>query len=323
MTGNTSAKTPETASTEVISPVETTIILSTFNGGAFLVQQLDSLYAQTRPSIGILVRDDGSSDGTLAILNRARADARIEILASHANLGAAHSFFELLKAAAATTTKYVAFCDQDDVWRPDKMARAVKLLAAVRDGAAAMYCSRLEIVDQDLAPLGFTTFASKVGLGNALVENVCVGCTIVLNRKAVELLCEDLPTELLTHDWWCYLFLSCFGEIIFDDDAPIKYRQHSGNVFGAARGRLDKLQRNLRRFFGRGDRDQWQSAQALVFLTMLGDRIPASQRQVLRDFIEAKSSWRLRLRLVLSNNIWRQKKFDNLIWRVLILMNRY
>jgi glycosyltransferase involved in cell wall biosynthesis len=305
------------------SPVDTMIILSTYNGEAFLAEQLNSLYELMHPNIKIVVRDDGSSDLTKNLLAREQQDARIELLSSSPNIGAAPSFFELLRHAAATTTRYVAFCDQDDVWRPDKISRAVSSLSEIHGETPAMYCSRLEIVDANLTPIGFTMLPKKIGFGNALVENVCVGCTIVLNRKAVELLCENLPANVLVHDWWCYLVLSCFGEIVFDREAPIKYRQHGGNMFGVARNVLGRLRRSFNRSFGPSNSRHWRSAQAAIFLATFGDRIPIQQRQVLNEFVMAKSSWMCRLRLALSNRIWRQQRLDGLSWRLLILMNRY
>jgi glycosyltransferase involved in cell wall biosynthesis len=306
-----------------LAAADVTILLSTFNGGAFLAQQLNSLFVQEQVSISVLVRDDGSSDSTNDILKQAHSIGQIELLASNASIGATSSFLELLKSAATTATKYVAFCDQDDLWRPDKISRAVASLSAVPAAVPAMYCSRLEIVGTDLTTIGFTALPRRVGFGNALVENVCVGCTMVLNRAAVELLCQNLPGKVLAHDWWCYLVLSCFGEIVFDGDAPIKYRQHGGNVFGAPRSGLERLTRSLRRFFGHGDGRNWQSAQAAVFRATFDDRIPVSQRRVLDHFVEAKLNWRSRIRLALSRDIWRQKRVDNLVWRMLILMNRY
>jgi len=100
-------------------PNRVTVLLSTYNGSKYLRQQLDSLYQQTYPNIRILARDDGSSDSTRDILQDEQGKGRLELLEGHGNLGAALSFFELLNAAAATDTEYVAFCDQDDVWHPD------------------------------------------------------------------------------------------------------------------------------------------------------------------------------------------------------------
>ena len=300
-----------------------TIVLSTFNGSAYLQQQLDSLYAQTYPNIRIMVRDDGSSDTTQRILEREQSQERIELVAGYDNLGSALSFFELLRAAAATNTEFVAFCDQDDVWLPEKLSQAVSNLSGVRKDCAAMYCSTLEIVDADLVHIGFTTVPNKLGFGNALIENVCIGCTIILNRKAIDLVCQSLPTKALAHDWWCYLVLSCFGEIIFDPDAHIKYRQHGTNAVGVAKSKLDRLKRNLRRYAGSGEGRQWRSGQASLFIATFGDSIPKLERRVLDEFVNARSSWSRRLALALSNDIWRQKRIDNLVWRFLVLVNRF
>ena len=300
-----------------------TVILSTFNGENFLVQQMDSLFAQSYPGIKILARDDGSTDSTPRILAETQLSARIECMTGGDHLGAARSFFALLKAAAATSTDYIAFCDQDDLWHPDKISRAIAALSTVRAGRPALYCSRLEIVDEKLSPLGFTVTPNRIGFGNALVENVCVGCTIVLNRAAVDLLCRNLPAKAIVHDWWCYLVISCFGEIIFDPDASIRYRQHGKNVFGVALGRFDRLKRNLRRFSETGEGRHWQSDQATEFMAAFGNRIPDRERRMLNDFVKAKSSMSARLTLARSNEIWRQKRMDDFLWRILILMNRY
>ena len=302
---------------------QVTVLLSTFNGSRFLPQQLDSLYEQTHADIRILARDDGSSDNTLAILERAQADRDVNLLAGHNNLGAAKSFLELLRHAASTGTDYVAFCDQDDVWSPEKVSRAVAALSAIPDERAAMYCSRLEIVDAQLVHVGFTAPPAKVGFGNALVENVCVGCTIVLNRKAIDLISQNLPAKVVVHDWWCYLVLSCFGEIVFDTDTHLKYRQHGSNAFGVARGSLDRFSRTLRRFAGSGEGRYWQSEQAKMFMATFGERLPATPRRILNEFIEAKSSLRRRMQLVLSTDIWRQNALDNLLLRLLVMTNRF
>ncbi|MEO8101646.1 MAG: glycosyltransferase family 2 protein [Betaproteobacteria bacterium] len=310
------------------APAETTtrsvtVLLSTFNGGNFLQQQLNSLYEQTYPGIRIMVRDDGSTDATWSILERAQSEKRIELLVQHDNLGAARSYFELLQRARLMGADFVAFCDQDDVWMPGKLSRAIAALSGVGHERAAMYSSRLEIVGRDLTHVGFTPLPEQVGFGNALVENVCVGCTIVLNRPAIELVGGNLPARALVHDWWCYLTLSCFGEIVYDRDAPIKYRQHGHNTFGAAQGTMDRLKRNLRRFAGKGNGRHWQSEQAAMFMATFGERIPIVPRQLLSRFIGARSAWWPRLRLACSREIWRQRKFDGLVMRVLMMINRY
>ena len=307
---------------DISSPGKVTILLSTYNGSKYLRQQLDSLYGQTYPAIRILVRDDGSSDTSRAILESEQAKGRIEILEGHHNLGAALSFFELLKSAASTGTGYVAFCDQDDVWHPEKIARAVSKLSRVADDRPAMYCSRVELVDENLQHIGYTELPGKIGFGNALVDSIATGCTMVLNRKALDLIGKSLPKKVVIHDWWCYLVVSCFGEVVFDETATLKYRQHGSNAIGVAVG-LTRLARKYRRFFGGGEGHQWMSAQASSLLEIFKNSIPLACRQVLNDFIAAKTSLYRRLRLALSGDVWRQKWPDDLMLRLLILMNRF
>lgn len=299
-----------------------TILLSTYNGSKFIQQQLDTLYRQSYPNIRILVRDDGSSDATRNILAGVQLKGLVDILESSNNLGPALSFFELLRQAALTETVYVAFCDQDDVWQPEKITQAVTALSGVVDDRPAMYCARVELVDEHLKHISFGDAPRKIGFGNALVENIATGCTIVLNRKAIDLLCENLPSSPQMHDWWCYLVLSCFGEVIFDPAATMKYRQHGNNTIGVATNSFARYGRRFRRFFGRGKQRAWCSDHAVTFLNIYGDRIPALERHIIDHFIASKSSLWQRLKLVLSRKVWRQKWIDNLILRILILINR-
>jgi glycosyltransferase involved in cell wall biosynthesis len=305
--------------TEIDEAHQVTVLMSTYNGSQFLQAQLNSLYEQTYPNIRILVRDDGSTDTTRDLLAAECAKGAIEQLDSDGNLGATGSFFTLLHHAAQTDTAYIAFCDQDDVWQADKIERAVSLLAAVTD-VPALYCSRLEIVDEQLHILELSLKPQKIGFGNALVENIAVGCTMVLNRKAIDLLCQQaLPHHVYVHDWWCYLVISCFGEIIFDDEARIKYRQHSSNVIGVATNHLGVLKRKFARLF---NARLWISEQAIAFDHLFANRLPSAEAELLTLLIKAKSSFFARLRLAVSPKVWRQKSVDNLILHLVILMNR-
>ncbi|MDR3392581.1 MAG: glycosyltransferase family 2 protein [Sulfuriferula sp.] len=298
------------------------VLLSTYNGSKFLLQQLDTLYQQTYPDIKILARDDGSSDSTKSLLENERLKGRVGVLAGSGNLGPALSFFELLRQAVLTDTDYVAFCDQDDVWQPEKIARAVSALSEVANSRAAMYCSRVELVDADLKHISFGGIPRKIGFGNALVENIATGCTIVMNRTAIDLLCENLPSNPQMHDWWCYLVLSCFGDVIFDPVATIKYRQHGNNTIGVATNALAQYGKRFRRFFGSRKQRAWCSEHAATFMNIYADRIPSPQRRIITQFLAAKSSLWQRLKLVFSSDVWRQKRIDNLILRILILINR-
>jgi glycosyltransferase involved in cell wall biosynthesis len=304
---------------ELLKSDQVTVLLSTYDGEQFLQQQLDSLYEQSYPNIKILVRDDGSSDTTREILKSARLKGCIEQLEEHHHMGIPHSFFALLHQAAQTKTAYIAFCDQDDIWQANKIERAVSLLHPLSD-RPALYCSQVEVVTEQLQTIKLSAKARKTGFGNALVENIAMGCTIVLNRKAVDLLCQQtLPDEVCIHDWWCYLVISCFGEVIFDDTALIKYRQHDANAIGTPTSHLELLKQKWRRLLSGRLRT---SEQTLLFLKLFADQLPVTERELLEAVCKVKSSYWHRLRLAMSSAIWRQKPEDNIILRCLILINR-
>jgi len=113
------------------------------------------------------------------------------------------------------------------------------------------------------------------------------------------------------------------GEVVFDESAPIKYRQHEANTIGVAAGWLTRLSRKWHRFFGGGDGHRWMSGQAAVFQARFQDAVSLPDRQRLNAFVRAKSSLRLRLQLAISGDVWRQKRADDVLLRLLILMNRY
>lgn len=306
---------------DMISKV--TILLSTYNGSEFLQEQLDSLYKQTYSNITILVRDDGSIDSTVSILETEQQKGHLSLLQKNINLGPALSFFELLKYAALTDTEYIAFCDQDDVWLPEKVERAIAGLSKFKNNTPAMYCTKVELVDESLNHLYFSDSPKKIGFGNSLVENIATGCTVVLNRKAINLLCKNLPSEPQMHDWWCYIVISCFGVVVFDPTPTIKYRQHNNNTIGVATNSITRLYRKFCRFFGAKRQRHWCSEQAAILLSVYSNEAMSTTNKLITDkIIVAKSSLSCRLSLVFSQEIWRQKWSDNLILRILILINR-
>jgi glycosyltransferase involved in cell wall biosynthesis len=300
------------------------ILLSTYNGEKYLDEYLHCLSAQEWCDITLIVRDDGSSDKTLQILKRNQGISNFSflILPSDDNLGPAQSFFRLL-VEAGDGFEYYAFSDQDDVWLPEKISRAVNKLEPVSKNVPALYCSRLEYVDEDLNHLQWSRIPRRIGFGNAIVENIATGCTTVINKSARELILSCIPLKCLMHDWWCYLVVSCFGQIVFDGHPGIKYRLHSSNRIGAATTFIDDVSRRVTRFF-RSDGGVFRfSDQVKSFVNTFGDRIPEEQRRILFLVISSKSLIKDRVRLAISRNIWRQRKIDDAIMRILILIGHY
>ncbi len=212
------------------------MLLASYNGARFLPELLASLRAQTHPC-RLLWRDDGSADDTVNLL---RASGGGELPRGE-RLGVLAGFMALLHA----TEGMVAFCDQDDVWLAEKIARGA---AAVAGDGPALYCARQILVDAALRPLGESQLIRHAGFPAALTQNIAAGCTIVMNEAARRLVAASRPPPSTLHDWWSYLVVSAAGGRIVCDATPtVLYRQHGGNVVGAPRGRVRRAVAALRR----------------------------------------------------------------------------
>ncbi|HVJ80437.1 MAG TPA: glycosyltransferase family 2 protein [Planctomycetia bacterium] len=287
----------------------TTIALATFHGARFLPAQLESLAAQSCGDFTILARDDGSFDDTRRALDAAaRRDPRIEILEDDADrLGASGNYGRLLQAAFERGAERFFLCDQDDVWRPDKVARQLEAL----DAAEALHGREtpllvhtdLEVVDRDLAVI-HPSFLKYQGLRHEAtdplrtlcVQNFATGCTMLANRALVQR-ALPIPEEAVMHDWWLAIAAAATGKLLFLPEATVRYRQHGGNRLGA-----QSYRRFLRRLPARLAQWNWDWSpdflatvrQVAALANRLSDR-PESQRlleEYLDIFAAPRSGWR-------------------------------
>lgn len=276
------------------------VLLSTWNGARYLAEQIDSLLTQElEADLQIVVRDDGSSDGTLAYL-QSITDPRVRIEAGN-NIGARASFFALLRAAQQSDADYVALCDQDDVWRPSKLARALARLDPTRPG---LYASALDLVDGDLQPLGRYIHPGNRTFAATLLVNFATGCTCVMTAA----LLRGLPfpedeRQVLMHDWWLASVATLAGEVVYDPESAIAYRQHGGNHVGIKTGvrKIAAKLYDLRRSAACHGPSRFDHARQL--LAAAGDRLSAQHRAILHAFLKTEHSRRRRMVFVLSNTI--------------------
>lgn len=218
------------------------ILMSTYNGGQYLKEQIESILNQDVSTIQILVRDDGSNDETTEILNIYQSLGSIRILNSEGNLGPAGSFMELLYYSPEAD--YYAFADQDDIWKPEKISRAVNLIGD--KDFPALYASNQQIL-QDGTEKGYRFVQEpNITLTGIICANHLSGCTMVFNKKLRDILVnkQNRPDEqvlkLRMHDTWVAAVAACCGEIIYDPESFILYRIHDSNTVGVNSGTLKK-----------------------------------------------------------------------------------
>ena len=270
----------------------TLVVLSTWNGEAYVEEQMASILRQhIVGSLRVLVRDDGSNDRTLEKL-RTIDDPRIHLWPG-ANVGTKRSYFALLTAARLLPGDFLAFADQDDVWLPAKVASAIRALG--RYEQPALYCSAVTLVDSNLIPIRKYSYPNKVGFSSLLVSNCATGCTVVMNRRLVQDL-APLPVaeHVWMHDWWCALVASAIGIIVYDAESHILYRQHATNQIGlpTGEGTLTRLRRGWRARAGGPTR----ILQALALLAIYAPVLTAEQMGFLRRFVAGQQSVLARFR---------------------------
>lgn len=298
------------------------ILLSTYNGQRYLSQQLDSLCRQTFSHFSILIRDDGSSDASVEVVKGYVARYENIKLIAGENLGVVRSFLELLKAAPSSPQHYYAFCDQDDVWQPEKLEVAVARLRAESNPDVALYFSRLKIVDPQLQSLGISAIPAYIGFENALVENAALGCTQVFGASIRQLMLQAQPELMMMHDWWAYLLAATFGTVIYDAEPRIAYRQHTANVVGWDKNMVSLLKKS--KIFLHNlliQKNGLQSLrQAQYFLHAYPD-MPTDKRNTLTQLLALRESGGMfdRYQFLMQHTVKRNHKLENMILALTVI----
>lgn len=293
------------------------ILMSTYNGEKYLVEQIESILKQDYTNFSLLIRDDGSTDNTVTIIEKyAKVDCRITYYHGN-NIGVINSFFDLLKNADITMD-YYSLSDQDDVWKVDKLSRAVEKLK-INKAIPTLYCGNVILVNQALQPIVSTIRKAKIipNFGNALVENINFGCTSVFNSELLDLVKKHIPEFTIMHDWWLYLSASAFGKVIYDEESFILYRQHEDNVIGSKTNYYDEFKNRLKNFKGNRGR---VSRQAREFSRLY--QIEHDKNVLLLNVINAKRNFLKRFNVFFSKRIYRQRKLDHYIFKILFLFGR-
>lgn len=275
------------------------VLLACYNGEKYLEEQLRSLFAQTYDDFVLLVRDDGSTDATPAILARWARDYpdRVIVVADNrGNLRSKANFALLMELCEAP---YFAFCDQDDIWLPEKLqimlGEIQRLETRHGKSVPVLVHSDVKIVDPSLRELYPSYFAHRrvnlktaTGLPDILFKNVVTGCAMMGNRALLEL-GRPIPEQVHHHDWWMALVAAGCGIIKTLPTPTVLYRQHGNNVVGAGPpegrsafwdGRHVLQQPRLLRTRLRTTLELRRSC-ALILLRLGGDRMPGRTRDVL------------------------------------------
>ncbi|OHB49683.1 MAG: hypothetical protein A2Y10_05870 [Planctomycetes bacterium GWF2_41_51] len=219
------------------------IILATYNGERYLSDQIESLLAQNYKDWQLIISDDGSSDKTIDVIRKyvRKYPVAIKVLKNEAgNVGPSQNFLRLL---GCIDTNYAMFCDQDDVWFPEKikitMDKMKEIEAKVSIVTPVLIHTDLGVADRNLNVIAdsfwkYQNLHPEKGktLNRLLVQNVLTGCTMMIN-KALRDKIKLFPEQTIMYDWWIALLAAAFGKIDYVPSATILYRQHDSNNIGA------------------------------------------------------------------------------------------
>ena len=321
---------PGYGETEPASSPTVAVLMAVYNGARFLESQLFSILTQSHAQIRLYVRDDGSTDGSVDILQAMAKQSPGEIVLlqdEEKHLGVIGNFQRLLCAADQLCSEpYIMLADQDDVWFADKVEVTLHEMQRTERWAGketpvlvhtdlCVTNDRLQIRDpsfwhyQHLDP-------SRDDLRQLCMQNMVTGCTVMMNRALLKK-ALPIPDGVLMHDWWLGLVASAFGVIRFIPQATMFYRQHANNDTGAQKFGLSHILQAFLRV--RSSTAFWQllarnQRQAEVFLAAFHGELPSDKAKDLQRFaaLTAHTPVLERLRAVFTRQFCRHGWIRNL-----------
>lgn len=300
-----------------IGKYQITVLMSTYNGEEYLQEQIESILKQEGVEVRLIVRDDGSCDKTLSILEHY---SRKGLLSFHAenNVGPQQSFLQLLQEAP--TDDYYAFADQDDIWFPDKLINGIRGICD-NPQIPSLYFSQTLLTDERLNPIPTEPIHPKLTFGESLVYAYASGCTMVLNHELRKKILSYTPSYIDMHDRWLINIVTAIGGIlIFDKEPHILYRQHARNAIGLHDSLYKEWKQRLRRIF-HNQQIRYRIATEIYhgYLHLM----PQEHVETLELFIHAKHRIRPRLQLLFDSRFHCGNRKTWLMFKLSVLINTY
>ena len=297
------------------------ILLASYNGEKYIAQQLDSILGQSLTEWSLYISDDGSEDQTPCIVKNyitMNPQHNIKLMKGPRN-GFAANFVNLLTEVKAD---YFFYCDQDDIWLPDKLQ--VYLDELPSPSVPALIGARTTTIDELGNEIGVSPlFKREPSFVNALVQSISGGNTMAMTRAARDIILQatERPRRLVSHDWWFYLILSgAEAMIIYDPTPSILYRQHADNVIGentSFRARFYRLKMLMAGRF-----TEWSDVN-IENLNRCRALLTEDNRAKLDYFIEARESGLIRrIWLMRKSGVYRQTTMGNIALWIAIILNK-
>lgn len=297
------------------------ILLASYNGERYLTDQLDSLIDQSYTNWKLIIRDDGSTDSTVAIINRyIERDTRISLIENKSAIkGACTNFAALFDLAKNNgNVNYAMFCDQDDIWKSEKIEKYLAAMQTIemefKSQPVLIYGNfELMTTNGDYMP-GDYKLLPNLYLKNLLSFNYVYGCTVIMNRVLIEKI-DRISADAENHDYWVALVASIYKSMYIDEKL-LRYRQHSNNTSGNVAGNNSfsaRLKRNLLSPGKEIENLKTRLNMLTSFYNKYQDQLSVSDRQLLETYLAAFKVNRFRVLSVMwHNSIFRKGFFQTL-----------
>lgn len=303
---------------------EILVLMSVYNGQEFLDKQLESIEKQKNVNIDLLIRDDGSSDQSIEIINKWSTTLNITVSVGK-NIGAKNSFLKLIEQCP-DGYDYYAFADQDDYWMPDKLEVAVQKLNTLKDDKPGLYYSTAILVDEKLERINnpFKKQYHTEKFNETIVFTGGAGCTMVWDRKMLHFLKKHYPDYCLMHDEWILHVCSAIGgNIVYDPQPHMLYRQHTCNVVGG----INKLKYNkvqllvyrIKKFF---DFNYKPANVCNEILNGYKGDMPYENQMLAEKIVKSKKSFFTRMTILVSRKYRTKYWIYNLKFKVQLILNK-
>ena len=294
------------------------VLLSTYNGEKYIKEQIESIIKQEEVEISLLVRDDGSTDKTIEILEEiSKNNTNIKFYKGE-NKGPARSFMELVQKSEEAN--YYAFADQDDVWETRKIISAIKKLN--KTDIPELYISSVTIVDENLEHIGKKEVQGKFTFEGEMIKNFAIGCTQVFNKKLRDIINLYEPQYIIMHDSWitrvCY---AIGGNVIIDENSYIKYRQHSNNVVGYKNNGIKKLKKQFNIAFK--EKTKMRVNIAMELKSGYKDLLMEQSLEIIENLIEYPRNAKAKMKLLFDKDFRTSSFIINIKMIMAIVLNKF
>lgn len=300
------------------------VLLSSYNGEKYIELQLKSIFAQEGVCIHVIVRDDGSTDNTISIINNLKNIYKNITLIKGDNIGCEKSFLELLYMDLPKAD-YYAFSDQDDFWLKDKISNSINLIKECDEPAISGM--NLLACDNDLAPIKTIHSSDDICSfqKHRKVNYLCNahGCVLVWNEKLQRVIQKYRPQIDVAHDVWVCAIANAVGTMVLSVNTGILYRLHNNNVSAYGAKKIDKLKKRFRLYFGKNHPQRDKIAREILIGYSKWIHVNENGYENLILLKNYNKSLSNRIMLIKSNIFEGLNMKYRLLWKLCIIFGKY